>query len=419
MKKIIPLIIILLVFSCIKEEVTETELLDENQHDLSLDNDIIYDEDSFKEDLNPSNVTARSSRDFVDTDGDGIADYAESNIENLDPYEYNDLLLMDPGTLLIITTVDGSIKRVPLYKTSFYQENMFDIHITQFSDRDGVWTEKQKELVTESFIKIKKVIRTPKFQKFIKDNFKATLAADALHRFRTKKNDVEFRHSRRWLGVSNLRSWIGLARWVMNDRHANHLLHETIAHELMHHMGYGHNGIPYGTEGIARNMAKNGEGDYAIFDINKKSYYINPCVPFAAHDNNNNHSIYHLKVPNTSINISGNGKGNYEVSSDPVTFNRGERYESIIYKSYIQFLFGGRYSMWIDYNDDAQFDANERLLYNVDIRGMGFVTHGFYIPGDANKGVHRMRIVKSTYNEAEACGFGYGQSIDFTNVTVQ
>jgi hypothetical protein len=184
-------------------------------------------------------------------------------------------------------------------------------------------------------------------------------------------------------------------------------------------MGYGHNGIPYGTEGIARNMAKNGEGDYAIFDINKKSYYINPCVPFAAHDNNNNHSIYHLKVPNTSINISGNGKGNYEVSSDPVTFNRGERYESIIYKSYIQFLFGGRYSMWIDYNDDAQFDANERLLYNVDIRGMGFVTHGFYIPGDANKGVHRMRIVKSTYNEAEACGFGYGQSIDFTNVTVQ
>ena len=74
MKKIIPLIIILLVFSCIKEEVTETESLDENQHDLSLDNDIIYDEDSFKEDLNPSNVTARSSRDFVDTDGDGIAD---------------------------------------------------------------------------------------------------------------------------------------------------------------------------------------------------------------------------------------------------------------------------------------------------------------------------------------------------------
>ncbi len=410
----ILLLFIFFIISCTKED--DTDFQNEiSERQLDLTNDIIDDglarkgNDDF---VNRYSARSSSSLDAEDTDGDGIADYAESNIVNLDPNRFDDLLSMNPSTILTISTVDG-IREVPLYQTSFYQEKMLEFDISSFNS-NYAWADIQKERVRYYFYAVKKIWLTPEFQDYVKDNFDNTKATSFLNRYKTVKRNVQFRFSSS-AGVSNLWSYIGIATWVMSDRHYRHHMPAIMSHELVHHLGFGHNGIPYGTQNKAREMIQGGKADYMVFDINKKTNYIKPCVPSSASNNNNYHSIHFLEIPNTGINIKGHWKGDYEEYSAPISFNRGSSYKSIT-----QFLNGGKYSIWIDFNDDAVFDASEQLLNNVRTHGgWAKAEYNFNIPENANIGVHRLRIVKSTYHSAEACRYVKGQAIDFTNVSIQ
>jgi hypothetical protein len=411
----ILLLFIFFIISCNKED--DTDFQNEiSERQLDFTNDIIDDGLALKGDddfVNKYSARSSSYLDAEDTDGDGIADYAESNIVNLDPNRFDDLLSMDPSTILTISTVDG-IREVPLYQTSFYQEKMLEFDISSFNSNYYAWTDTQKERVRYYFYAVKKIWLTSEFQDYVKDNFDNTKATNFLNRYKTVKRNVQFRFSRS-AGTSNRRSYIGIAPWVMSDRFYRHSLPSAIAHELVHHLGFRHNGIPYGTQNKARQMIQDGKADYMVFDINKKTNYIKPCTPFAVRDNNNYHSMHFLKIPNTGINLERHWGGDYHEYSTPVTFNRGSSYSSIT-----KFLNGGRYSIWIDFNDDAVFDASEQLLNNVRTQNRWVrAEYNFSIPENANTGVHRLRIIKSTYHPAKACRYIKGQAIDFTNVSIQ
>lgn len=411
----ILLFFIFFIISCDKDDDTNIQ---NNISDRQLDftNDITDDGLAANGDDDIANkFSARSSSylDTEDTDNDGIADYAESSITNLDPNRFDDLLSMDPSTILTIYTVNG-VREIPVYQTSFYQEKMLEFYISSFNS-NYPWTETQKERVRYYFDAVKKVWLTLEWQDYIKDNFDDAKATSFLNKYKTVKRDVQFRYSNGASGVSNLWSYIGIAPWVMSDVFYQHHMPTVMSHELVHHLGFGHNGIPYGTQSKARQMIQNGKADYTVFDINKKTNYIKPCVPVSASNNNNYHSIHFLKIPNTGINIARHWKGDYEEYSTPVTFNRGSSYSSIT-----KFLNGGRYSIWIDFNDDAVFDESEQLLNNVRTRSRWVeAEYDFTIPENANTGVHRLRIVKSTYHSARPCSYIKGQAIDFTNVSIQ
>ena len=274
----ILLLFIFFITSCDKEDDTnfQNEILERH---LDFTNDIIDDGLAATNNNSASKSSALksySSNLIEDTDNDGIADYAESNIDNLDPNQFDDLLSMDPSTILTISTVDG-IQEISLYKTSFYQEKMLEFNISSFNS-NYAWTDTQKERVRHYFSAVKKIWLTPEWQNYIKDKFDETKATIFLNRYKTVKRDVQFRYSRS-AGSSNLWSFIGIAPWIMSDRHYIYRLPSVMSHELVHHLGFGHNGIPYGTQNKASKMVRAGKADYEIFDINKKTNYIKPCVP--------------------------------------------------------------------------------------------------------------------------------------------
>ena len=406
-------ILSLIIVSCNKDD--NFDLNNENVRELDFTNDIIDDglAAAGNNSVSRPSTLRFSNSSLMDTDNDGINDYAELNIDNLDPNQYDDLLSMDPSTLFTVTTVDG-IRKIPLYQTSFYQDKMLDFDISSFRSSDP-WTSIQKERVRYYFDAIKKIWLTPEFQDYVKNKFDKTKATHFLDKFKTVKRNVQFRHSRSVRGRSNLWNYISIIPWVISDRHHPHHMPIVMSHELVHHLGFGHNGIPYGTQNKARQMIRDGKADYEVFDINKKTNYIKPCVPGSARNNNNYHSIHYLNIPGTNINLRRHWRGDYEEYSTPVSFNRGSNYKSITH-----FLNGGRYSIWIDFNDDAVFDASERLLNNVQTSSRWKkAEYNFSIPANANKGVHRLRIVKSTYHSAQACRYIKGQAVDFTNVSIE
>jgi hypothetical protein len=378
---------------------------------LDLENDIVYHDFSNKESNTFLNQKKEDSFSYEDTDNDGIADYAESNILNFDPNKYDDILSMHPGTILTITTVDG-VQHVPLYQTSYYQEKMLEINISSFNS--DPWTDTQKERVRYYFSDVKKVWLTPEFYDHVTNTLDSEKATSFFKSFRTVKRDVEFRHSYS-SGSTDSFSYIGIAPRVMSDKNYRTYLPFLISNLLVHHIvdRFGRE-IASGTKGKAMEMILQGKSIYEVFDINKKTLYNKPCVPFSRPDNNNYHSIHFLKIPNTGLKIEKHWKGDYEVYATPVIFKRGNSYESIT-----QFLTGGKYSIWIDFNDDAEFDESEQLLENVGtLNHWKEAKYNFSIPENANTGVHRLRIVKSTYHPATACHYAKGQAIDFTNVTV-
>ncbi len=429
-----PYLFIILMFffvSCNEDdfEKISPQPITQNEEPINFGEDFILDDGwlfNNKTNINrfSTRINAERSGAFEDSDGDGLADYAEENIQYIfDPEVYESLSewskLSHPSLELILNTVNGELK-VPLYKTTMYHNEMISMPYV-FSDheyRDGTpytWSEEQIETVESDFKKIKKVWLVPEFYNFVRQTFSPILRNDLIDRLVDVERKIYFTQINHALGESNRNSYIALnTNWV-NEGGDGQLLTRIISHEFAHHLGYDHNGIPYGTDTIATRLVREKAWEYDLFDLNKKTHYVNPCIPASANNNNNYHSIHNLTIPNTGVNIRRHWKGDYEVYATPVTFNRGESYQSIT-----RLLNGGKYSIWIDFNDDAEFSDSERLLFNVRVSSRWRENiHNFTMPNDAQTGVHRMRIVKSTFHSAQPCRYVKGQAIDFTHVTIQ
>lgn len=183
-------ILSLSIVSCNKDD--HFDLNNETARKLDLTDDIVYDN---RQPLNETtNSMNRSSSLLSDMDNDGIAGYAKSNIDILDPNQYDDLLSMDPGTILTISTVDG-IQEIPLYRTSFYQEKMLEIHISSFRSSDP-WTDTQKSRILYYFSAVKKVWLTSECRDYLYESFVEQKADTYFEKFKTVKRNVElYRYS--------------------------------------------------------------------------------------------------------------------------------------------------------------------------------------------------------------------------------
>ena len=78
----------------------------------------------------------------------------------------------------------------------------------------------------------------------------------------------------------------------------------------------------------------------------------------------------------------------------------------------------GNVGIWIDYNDNGQFEASERYINSALIASSGTATIAVAVPGNAPIGSHRMRVrevYSTTLATVDPCSNGgYGETEDYT-----
>ena len=91
--------------------------------------------------------------------------------------------------------------------------------------------------------------------------------------------------------------------------------------------------------------------------------------------------------------------------------------------SFTSYGYGLAYSVWVDFNDNAYFEDEERVITNDNQAGLFTITDLFAIPGSAPLGAHRMRV-RSEYSNYDApydpCDqYTYGESEDYSLTVLQ
>jgi hypothetical protein len=69
--------------------------------------------------------------------------------------------------------------------------------------------------------------------------------------------------------------------------------------------------------------------------------------------------------------------------------------------------------IWIDLNDDMDFDDPGELMFASTNKSVASVTDTFFIPADANAGDHRLRVRSGQQPLAGACDAGDGETEDY------
>lgn len=395
----ITLLFLLIVFSCSKENI---EINGEEQKNLNsnFNNELICDD---SQDFNNHNKN-QSQLNYNN---------------NQSPYNSKEsyLLSLPPGTKIQATTNSGNIIKVPLYQTSFYHKKMLEFEISGFQDLNWPakkWSIIEKKNIREYFKLIKKNWLTPEFYSYVKSLVDNNKSNAFFNKVKTVKRNVLIKYyNGRFSAASNRYSYIAY-HWEFNIEDLN-FLKESLSHELVHHLGFGHNGIPYGTQAKVKDMINQGKGNYTIYNINinQISAY---CAPNGSTYNNFNDYIHYLEIPDTGIKIN-NWEWNdndYVLKFTPIRFRRGEKYQSIT-----QLLKSGKYSVWIDFNRNFKFDSYEKIISDAHVKNSYEVSiQNFWFPTYVNSGVYRLRVVKDNYYSPQACYFYKGQTIDFNNVTI-
>ena len=109
----------------------------------------------------------------------------------------------------------------------------------------------------------------------------------------------------------------------------------------------------------------------------------------------------------TSLGVAG-----YNLTALTTTLEQGGTYTVGLQSGYSS----QQVSIWINFNDDANYDASELVLTDFAV-GTSYVTTTINIPAGANLGLHNMRV-QATYaasSSADPCTVGtYGETEDYT-----
>ncbi|MGI0115356.1 GEVED domain-containing protein [Zooshikella sp. RANM57] len=109
--------------------------------------------------------------------------------------------------------------------------------------------------------------------------------------------------------------------------------------------------------------------------------------------------------------MSGNeGEGYYDYRAEKIPLARGESYYYAI-TAYYPWITRGTYAgIWVDLNRNGSFEGNEKLATNNGFKGTA--SGSFSIPGNANKGATKLRVIIKTKGEPKVCGkFGQGYGV--------
>jgi hypothetical protein len=131
------------------------------------------------------------------------------------------------------------------------------------------------------------------------------------------------------------------------------------------------------------------------------------CIPLTTRGCANNDTLKLVQLTGengTSINnpsgCSQDGYSNHTSSSN-VTLAAGRAYSGIFHTSFVHDYI----SIWIDFNNDGYYSANERILNNLKQQWSGLPTpFTINIPGSAATGVHTMRVRNVYYSVNPAVG---------------
>jgi len=151
-----------------------------------------------------------------------------------------------------------------------------------------------------------------------------------------------------------------------------------------------------------------------------QSFSTSPCYCTPTWANTTSSSYYISSVTLNTLSNSSSGNSVYEdFTSYSTCLNAGNSYTLAIGKGYPY----GIISMWIDFNDNFMFDANEQMVANQYDYGNYYTSYSFTIPSTVATGAHRMRILNNyyynTWTANDPCGGGnpqyyYGQAEDYT-----
>ena len=113
-------------------------------------------------------------------------------------------------------------------------------------------------------------------------------------------------------------------------------------------------------------------------------------------------------------NTSGNNGGYADYTHMTANLSAGSTYNIILYTGYSGRAYKEVYAIWIDYNQDGEFDESTELAFTGETRYSSF-TGSLTVPADALSGTTRMRVSMKYNKVATPCEvFTYGEVEDYT-----
>lgn len=429
MKKYIyfPISLLLIVASCQSDDTSDNvDSVSGKTIKSYFENDIMSDRPNIRTSrLSSEEIKAinnfSSLINNLDTDKDGLSDYAEERITGLKKDNPNDVKLLTAIDTIEIRKDDGTKISIPFYKTSYYQNNFCNPAAPTF--RTDQLSDREIGLLEDTYYKTLKVIRTPEFQNYIlmKPAGKE-LGQVFLEKARDLKRGVQFNSLPEYqgnVGVSNRWSYIHISHWAMSPGYTNYL--DGVPHEFIHHIGYGHEyDYAYGGGYMMHNMFNQSKFDYEITDLEQKKLYKGYPTQSKWSNINGYVVLHYAKITDNSSNYIIN---EWNWTTDAINSNQNLDFtKNFIYNLNICTLNAQKVSIWVDFNDDAEYTNDERILIDGFCSGGWAITNlSFSIPSFAKVGKHYMRINSGFYYTSPSA-YGpnlYGSSFNLYNVTIK
>ena len=118
---------------------------------------------------------------------------------------------------------------------------------------------------------------------------------------------------------------------------------------------------------------------------------------------------------NGYINDSGNDWGYADFTDLMINMNIGETISFVLTPGFLDDAYEENWSIWIDLNQDGDFEDTDELLYVSNIPSDGILTDSFNLPAGAMTGNTWMRVAMSNEVLPPPCGnFEYGEVEDYT-----
>lgn len=118
---------------------------------------------------------------------------------------------------------------------------------------------------------------------------------------------------------------------------------------------------------------------------------------------------------NTLDNESGNNDGFAAFTDQGTTLTIGEPYPITLIPGFSFFAYAEYWRVWIDLDNDAQFESPSELVFDAGETSNDTVTGTLIVPGGSAPGSTRMRVIMKYDGAAEGCedGYDYGETEDY------
>ncbi|MEW7277349.1 GEVED domain-containing protein [Aquimarina sp. 2201CG1-2-11] len=116
-----------------------------------------------------------------------------------------------------------------------------------------------------------------------------------------------------------------------------------------------------------------------------------------------------------SINKNSEGKSYSDFTSESTNLNLGSKASFIITPTWSGTIYNEAYGIWIDYNQDGDFEDPEEQVFSKAASRDTSITGEFTVPSDAKDGATRLRVIMRYNTVPSPCGsFNYGEAEDYT-----